>query len=257
MWYDDCCINKPNIKESEKYEDKIYFVKDSGEKTWNRASPISARSCILQVKNILGEVNKAFVVYNSSDYMRFNSFDVESISKGFDSMILGFSYFVSEISKVFYEQGFGELIFVLLEDEEREKSILENVGLAAFSSLAESVANKKASKQLEISLVRGTAEVFERQKDVDEFWNNRKLNKYSNIQFGEGGFLRGFVDWIVQVVNETTDFNAGVVADGERTLDEAGADLLNLVLEVASGKQTKTERKGYREISIFKDGVVL
>ena len=53
------------------------------------------------------------------------------------------------------------------------------------------------------------------------------------------------------------DFNAGVVADGERTLDEAGADLLALVLEVASGKQTKTEQKGYREISIFKDGVVL
>lgn len=46
-------------------------------------------------------------------------------------------------------------------------------------------------------------------------------------------------------------------ADGTRTLDEAGADLLPLVLEVASGKQTKTEQKGYREISIFKDGVVL
>lgn len=29
--------------------------------------------------------------------------------------------------------------------------------------------------------------VQERQKDVDEFWKNRKLNKYSNIQFGEGG----------------------------------------------------------------------
>ena len=53
------------------------------------------------------------------------------------------------------------------------------------------------------------------------------------------------------------DFNAGVVADGQRTLDEAGADLLALVLEVASGKQTRTEQKGYREISIFKDGVVL
>ena len=53
------------------------------------------------------------------------------------------------------------------------------------------------------------------------------------------------------------DFNAGVVADGARTLDEAGADLLNLVLEVASGKQTRTEEKGFREISIFKDGVVL
>ena len=53
------------------------------------------------------------------------------------------------------------------------------------------------------------------------------------------------------------DFNAGVVADGVRTLDEAGEDLLSLVLEVASGKQTKTEEKGFREISIFKDGVVL
>jgi len=53
------------------------------------------------------------------------------------------------------------------------------------------------------------------------------------------------------------DFNAGVVADGKRTLDEAGADLLALVLEVASGKQTRNEQKGYREISIFKDGVVL
>ena len=33
--------------------------------------------------------------------------------------------------------------------------------------------------------------------------------------------------------------------------------LLNLVLEVASGKKTRTEEKGFREISIFKDGVVL
>ena len=53
------------------------------------------------------------------------------------------------------------------------------------------------------------------------------------------------------------DFNAGVVADGARTLDEAAQDLMALVLEVASGKQTKAEEKGFREISIFKDGVVL
>ena len=53
------------------------------------------------------------------------------------------------------------------------------------------------------------------------------------------------------------DFNAGVVADGEKTIDEAAADLLSLVCEVASGRQTCAERKGFREISIFKDGVVL
>ncbi len=53
------------------------------------------------------------------------------------------------------------------------------------------------------------------------------------------------------------DFNAGVVADGTRTLNEAAQDLMALVLEVASGKQTKTEEKGFREISIFKGGVTL
>lgn len=53
------------------------------------------------------------------------------------------------------------------------------------------------------------------------------------------------------------DFNAGVVADGRCTLDECAADLMELVLSVASGQQTRAEEKGFREISIFKDGVVL
>ncbi len=53
------------------------------------------------------------------------------------------------------------------------------------------------------------------------------------------------------------DFNAGVVADGVCTLDEAAKNLFRQVLETASGKQTKAEARGFREISIFKDGVVL
>lgn len=52
------------------------------------------------------------------------------------------------------------------------------------------------------------------------------------------------------------DFNAGTVAEGE-PLDDAGDRLLDHVLEVASGKRTRTEEQGFREISIFKDGVVL
>lgn len=52
------------------------------------------------------------------------------------------------------------------------------------------------------------------------------------------------------------DFNAGTVAAGE-SLDAAGERLLDYVLEVASGQQTCAEKKGYREISVFKDGVVL
>ena len=53
------------------------------------------------------------------------------------------------------------------------------------------------------------------------------------------------------------DFNAGVVADGTHSLQQTAEDLMDLVMEIASGKQTMAEKKGYREISIFKDGVVL
>lgn len=52
------------------------------------------------------------------------------------------------------------------------------------------------------------------------------------------------------------DFNAGPVADGE-PLASAAQRLLQAVLDVASGEKTRAEACGYREISIFKDGVVL
>ena len=52
------------------------------------------------------------------------------------------------------------------------------------------------------------------------------------------------------------DFNAGTIAEGE-PIEDAARRLLDLAKEVAGGKRTKTEEKGYREISIFKDGVVL
>ena len=52
------------------------------------------------------------------------------------------------------------------------------------------------------------------------------------------------------------DFNAGTVAQGE-PLDDAGDRLLDFVLEIASGRKTKSEERGAREIAIFKDGVTL
>ena len=42
--------------------------------------------------------------------------------------------------------------------------------------------------------------------------NYKKINRPERIiQFGEGGFLRGFADWILQEMNEKTDFNASAV----------------------------------------------
>ena len=52
------------------------------------------------------------------------------------------------------------------------------------------------------------------------------------------------------------DFSAGPVADGE-PVPEAAERLLQYVIAVASGEQTAAERRGYREIAIFKDGVTM
>lgn len=42
--------------------------------------------------------------------------------------------------------------------------------------------------------------------------NHTKIKRPEKIiQFGEGGFLRGFVDWIVQIANEKSDFDGSVV----------------------------------------------
>ena len=49
------------------------------------------------------------------------------------------------------------------------------------------------------------------------------------------------------------DFNAGTVLDGEDLLE----NLIEYCIEVASGCETCNEKHGFREISIFKDGVVL
>lgn len=49
------------------------------------------------------------------------------------------------------------------------------------------------------------------------------------------------------------DFNAGPVLEGQPLTDE----LFAYILEVASGKESANEKNGYREISIFKNGVTL
>ena len=68
------------------------------------------------------------------------------------------------------------------QDFKAKSPIVVGFGPAGmFAGLALSLAGFKP-----VILEQGKT-VDERQKDVDLFWQNRKLNKYSNIQFGEGG----------------------------------------------------------------------
>ncbi|MBQ4516780.1 MAG: UxaA family hydrolase, partial [Clostridia bacterium] len=52
------------------------------------------------------------------------------------------------------------------------------------------------------------------------------------------------------------DFDAGKLLSGYDS-DKLDEEFFEYVLKVASGEETKNEQNGYREISIFKDGVTL
>ena len=52
------------------------------------------------------------------------------------------------------------------------------------------------------------------------------------------------------------DFNAGKLVEGV-SMDELVREFINKIIAVANGERTRNEENGYREISIFKNGVTL
>lgn len=53
------------------------------------------------------------------------------------------------------------------------------------------------------------------------------------------------------------DFNAGLLADGVKTMEELKNDFIDKVLAIASGEELHSEKYAIREIAIFKTGVTL
>jgi len=55
---------------------------------------------------------------------------------------------------------------------------------------------------------------------------------------------------------EWIDYNAGKILE-DSNMENCSKELFDLIIEIASGRKTKNEEHGYREIAIFKDGVTL
>lgn len=56
--------------------------------------------------------------------------------------------------------------------------------------------------------------------------------------------------------NNWIDFNAGeLIKNGD--FENMTEEIFKLLIDIASGRQTKNEQNGYRDISIFKDGVIM
>ena len=62
-------------------------------------------------------------------------------------------------------------------------------------------------------------------KDLNKETAVKKVRPERIIQFGEGNFLRAFVDWIVYNMNEKTDFNGSVVV--VQPIEKGMIDMLN------------------------------
>jgi len=58
-------------------------------------------------------------------------------------------------------------------------------------------------------------------------------------------------------MRDNMDINAGRIADGENTVEEIGRETFDMVLRVASGERTASERHGHSEFVPWRIGPVL
>jgi altronate hydrolase len=53
------------------------------------------------------------------------------------------------------------------------------------------------------------------------------------------------------------DINAGAIADGEKSVQDVGREIFDMLLRVASGEKTCAERLGHHEFVPWRIGPVL
>lgn len=127
---------------------------------WNKSSPLSARSLVLQTTTIYGHMDEAVLYFDEEWYAaKAEKMDSEEIVRGCDEMIAGYEYLALEIINCFQRretsEGRGRLVFLLKETPDRidvlrnpavkdglspVASPLVAAGAAAFASFAENLA---------------------------------------------------------------------------------------------------------------------
>lgn len=127
---------------------------------WNKSSPLSARSLVLQTSSIFGRMDEAVLYFDEEWYAsKAEKMDSEEIVRGCDEMIAGYQYLALEVLNSFKrrdtEDGPGTLVF-LLKDTPNQLDVLYNPaqknglspiaspvvasGAASFAAFAENLA---------------------------------------------------------------------------------------------------------------------
>ena len=143
---------------------------------WNRSSPLSARSLVLQTTTIFGGMDEAVLYFDEEQYAaKAEKMDSEEIVRGCDEMIAGYQYLTLEILNSFQKrdtsEGKGRLVFLMKKTPDRI-DVLKNpsvknglspiasplvaAGAAAFASFAENIAAVCSdSIFVDVLLIRG------------------------------------------------------------------------------------------------------
>lgn len=145
----------------------------SGAVVWNKASPISARTILLQAVAAGGEIGRAVLLFDADAFDRlYGELTVENISRGMDDMIAGYQYLTEEFVAR-YAQADGEgcwLTYVLCSSTEKTGA-LTAAAEAAFQAFAEKTAEAFAGANLKFTLVRcDSASKTETASWLNSYW---------------------------------------------------------------------------------------
>ncbi len=134
---------------------------------WNRSSPLSARALILETETTLGDIDTAFLMFDTALYANdYENLSLEVISRGLDTLYAGYMYLTTELLDRFVKKDKGNVCFILKKHpslidaikQQKRTEILPagpfvDAAAASFRSFAENTATKYASSPIGIQLV--------------------------------------------------------------------------------------------------------
>ena len=118
---------------------------ETGEKqihrfSWNRRSPLSARSLILECKNVFGGIERAIVVHAPDRVNQaFHEVPAGYIESKVDSGIKGYLFLLKELVGFFQKQGSGSIALVMHDEGSEVLSPVDACVSGSFKALAQSL----------------------------------------------------------------------------------------------------------------------
>ena len=119
---------------------------------WNRSSPLSARTVILEMKNAYSSFDRALLIFDTSTFFEIlPDMDASSAIRCADEYIRGYLLLVAEIVKYFRQQKTGFILFAVRSSPSPEAKVSIPIAVAesAFLRLAEETASSFASSSLQ------------------------------------------------------------------------------------------------------------